>query len=341
MSRATDRGRGQHHHEAEQVERGDDGEEADEGLRAPGPRDRPGRRVPAPRGPQVVVLLGSASRAHPVPLPRGARARLARSRRLARRRSGTSRTRRTPARAARHHRDGRAMRPPARRSSIEAAVAHGRGDRRTPRQRPAPPLRWRRRRGCDRLLVAQLGQVEALVAPSGDQHDGLEPADRGAGGVGRGGLRVVVPAHALQPRPPATPGGGAPGTPGARCGRRRGDPPPWIVAGGGGQRVGEVVREGPVELTGPRPACRRPRARGGRPSRWWSAAGTQPEGDVAGRRLGQVGGHHGVVQRCRWRPGRRAGQPRCAPWRPCRHAREAWLSRWSGARFSQVPTSGA
>ena len=43
--------------------------------------------------------------------------------------------------------------------------------------------------------LGQRRQIEALVAPTGEEHDRVEAGHRGERGVGRGGLGVVVPAH--------------------------------------------------------------------------------------------------------------------------------------------------
>jgi hypothetical protein len=46
------------------------------------------------------------------------------------------------------------------------------------------------------VLARKAGEVEALVQPTGEQHDAVEPANGRERGVRRGGLRVVEPLHA-------------------------------------------------------------------------------------------------------------------------------------------------
>ena len=136
-----------------------------------------------------------------------ARARAGRSRRPARRRSRTSRTTRTPATARR------------RRPARAASAAGGRRPRPSTRRRPtgrtpakaaatssaASPMattaRIRRRRS------ASGAEVEALVAAAGDEHDRVEPADRGRRWRGARWPWSRRTSARRRPRPPARPGG--------------------------------------------------------------------------------------------------------------------------------------
>ena len=69
--------------------------------------------------------------------------------------------------------------------------------RRRTRRRCRPPPRRSPRRPDPRRLGCHRAQVEALVQPAGDQHDMVEPTDRGRRGVRGRGLGVVEPLHAV------------------------------------------------------------------------------------------------------------------------------------------------
>ena len=169
----------------------------DVGLRTAPGRHGTGGGVPAARRPDVVggrgrttPARGGAHRARRQVVGR----RRGRSRRRARRRSRTSRTTRRPATGARRRPGGRGTAASATASSIDAAVRTGRRpSKAAATSGAASPMATTARMRSTSLR--QLGQVEALVAPAGDQHDRVEAAQRRPGGVGRGGLRVVVPAH--------------------------------------------------------------------------------------------------------------------------------------------------
>ena len=129
------------------------------------------------------------------------------------------------------------------------------------------------------------------------------------------------------------------------AGARRRVPPPCTTVARGRQRVGEVVRERRGAARRPRRARRRCRARAGRRRARWSRGGVEPEGDLArAAPWRSCAGHDRVVGVADRDLVRRSGPSRAAPWRRRSRRGVAWLptgSRWSGARLSQVPTSGA
>src|SRR5581483_2024954 len=146
-----------------------------------------------------------------------------------------------------------------------------------------------------RRLPRQHAEVEALVLPAGDEHDRVEGTQRGQRRVGRGRLRVVVPLDAVlvgneldavaepaegDERVMAPVDGRATGP----CGR------------GGGQRVGNVVREGAPELRG---AAHDRAVVGDERVAVDVVVGTgvEPERDVAGGRVREVPAYDGVVRR--------------------------------------------
>ena len=152
------RGR-QHHHQPDRAQHGDDGGQqhpaAVLGRRLDRSAGRPGR--PSPSVERVDVFVGIGA-------PPAGRGRQRRSRRPARRRSGTSRTRRSRATAARRRPGGRPrrLRPPRRPWTRPGGRARGRRTRRPPR---APPRRWRRRPAHGRPTSASSPRSRPLLRP--------------------------------------------------------------------------------------------------------------------------------------------------------------------------------
>ena len=167
--------------------------------------------------------------------------------------------------------------------------------------------------------LGQHRQVEALVAPAGDQHHRGEAARRRPGWRGARCLRVVVPAHAVRARRPARPGGRARGRRAARArtpstvgaaARAR-----WPRRRARWRRRGAAPRHSSStadERVARRADAGRRRRRGSR------RRPSSPKVTVRAR-AGCAGPSR--PGRRRWPPPRRArarGRPRCGPWPPRR-----------------------
>ena len=230
---------------------------------APGPRRAPPCRAPAAAAAiRSRSLVGSRRRGRarrgssggPSPRARDTAGEVVAP---VRRRTGTSRTRRTPATAPPRRPAGPWPWPRAHRLGHGRRLAHRAQPRRRrpPTSAAASPMATTPRQPGRPL--PQHRQVQALVAAAGDQHGRSEALHRGQHGAGRGRLGVVVEPHpsslAYQLHPVGEP------TEGAQDARRQpstvgpGRRPPWPAPPGRWPRRGAAAAAARRRATSTRP----------------------------------------------------------------------------------------